>query len=278
MIGDRVVVSIPIGQELAAKKMIQKLEMRGVTSVELRHEQFSLATNSNRKIISNIPSSSLSSSSSLSNSSIVSNLIDNNDHSINNNSMINDDSKHSIMNEELEPLRIFHNYMSTVYKQDSNLKKSIYQTLHDDHNSNDSNSSSNNVDDMLVITNESIHKAVMKEGIELIEKLSNNINTHNSTTSPNSGSNSRSSSSSSSSSSSNSMKVHNLRFDNVILSNFGPYAGEKRVNYPLSKRGLVLLRGQSSDGTGADSNGSGKVNLFNYAIYIIYIYMFMICL
>jgi hypothetical protein len=234
--------------------MLHTLEMRGITSVELRHEQFSLATNSNKKMISNIPSS-LSSSSSTTNSSILSNSIHNdNDH---NNSIINDDSKQTFVDEELEPLRIFQNYMSTIYKQDINLKNSIFQILNDDRSS--SNSS------MPIITNESIHKAVMKEGIELIEKLSNYINIHPTTTSINSASKTRSSSSS------NSMKVHNLRFDNVILSNFGPYAGEKRVNYPLSKRGLVLLRGQSSDGTGADSNGSGKVDLIRN-ICVCYVY------
>jgi len=246
------VVSIPIGQDLAAKKMLHTLEMRGITSVELRHEQFSFATNSNKKMISNIPSSLLSSTT---NSSLLSNSIHNdNDH---NNSIINDDLKQTFVDEELEPLRIFQNYMSTVYKQDSNLKNSIFQVLNDDRSS--SNSS------MPIITNESIHKAVMKEGIELIEKLSNYINIHPTTTSIKSAINTRSSSSS------NSMKVHNVRFDNVILSNFGPYAGEKRVNYPLSKRGLVLLRGQSSDGTGADSNGSGKVDLIRN-ICVCYVY------
>lgn len=245
-------VSIPIGQDLAAKKMLHTLEMRGITSVELRHEQFSFATNSNKKMISNIPSSLLSSTT---NSSLLSNSIHNdNDH---NNSIINDDLKQTFVDEELEPLRIFQNYMSTVYKQDSNLKNSIFQVLNDDRSS--SNSS------MPIITNESIHKAVMKEGIELIEKLSNYINIHPTTTSIKSAINTRSSSSS------NSMKVHNVRFDNVILSNFGPYAGEKRVNYPLSKRGLVLLRGQSSDGTGADSNGSGKVDLIRN-ICVCYVY------
>jgi hypothetical protein len=50
-----------------------------------------------------------------------------------------------------------------------------------------------------------------------------------------------------------------LTLDKVTLSNFGPYGGEKAIEYPLSKRGLVLIRGQSTDGTGADSNGAGKV-------------------
>ena len=55
------------------------------------------------------------------------------------------------------------------------------------------------------------------------------------------------------------------RFDSVQLNNFGSYGGEGIV-YPLANRGLVLLRGKSSDGTGADSNGSGKVSLI-YSIF-----------
>jgi hypothetical protein len=50
-----------------------------------------------------------------------------------------------------------------------------------------------------------------------------------------------------------------LRFDSISLSNFGPYGGTTAVTYPLSRRGLVLLTGKSMDGTGADSNGAGKV-------------------
>ena len=50
-----------------------------------------------------------------------------------------------------------------------------------------------------------------------------------------------------------------LQLENVTLQNFGPYGSSTPVAYPLSRRGLVLLRGQASDGTGADSNGAGKV-------------------
>ena len=247
MKGDRVVVSVPMGQELAAKRMMYLLEQRGVTAVELRHEQFSLATNNtNRKMISKIPSSALSLSSSmqqqqqqLSNSNNNNSLDNNSNINSSNNINCNMSSKSAFMNEDLEPLRIFQNYMTSVYKYDLNALK------HDIVNDTSVESSNNNTS---TLTNDNIHSIVMKEGMQLIEKLSNNIN---------------SATASSSSSLNSAMKVNNLRFDNVILSNFGPYAGERRVNYPLSKRGLVLLRGQSSDGTGADSNGSGKVILMH---------------
>lgn len=53
--------------------------------------------------------------------------------------------------------------------------------------------------------------------------------------------------------------IYDLCFRRVKLSNFGPYGGPDVIEYPLANRGLVLIRGQSTDGTGADSNGSGKV-------------------
>lgn len=53
-------------------------------------------------------------------------------------------------------------------------------------------------------------------------------------------------------------RLYNLKLDRLRIKDFGPYGGAP-VNYPLSDRGLVLIRGQSTDGTGADSNGSGKV-------------------
>jgi hypothetical protein len=52
----------------------------------------------------------------------------------------------------------------------------------------------------------------------------------------------------------------NLELNNITLQNFGPY-GNKKIQYPLSKRGLVLIKGKLLDGTGADSNGSGKTTL-----------------
>ena len=55
-------------------------------------------------------------------------------------------------------------------------------------------------------------------------------------------------------------KIRELKLENLKLKNFGPY-GSDEITYPLSSRGLVLLRGQSSDGTGADSNGAGKTTL-----------------
>lgn len=53
-------------------------------------------------------------------------------------------------------------------------------------------------------------------------------------------------------------RLFDLKLGRLRLKDFGPYGGSP-VDYPLSGRGLVLIRGQSTDGTGADSNGSGKV-------------------
>ncbi len=61
-------------------------------------------------------------------------------------------------------------------------------------------------------------------------------------------------------------KLYNLKLDRLSLRNFGPYGGDS-VQYPLSQRGLVLIRGQSTDRTGADSNGSGKVSKMVYSVH-----------
>ena len=82
-----------------------------------------------------------------------------------------------------------------------------------------------------------LHENVVTEGRETIERLLN-ASTDNNMVS----------------------KIAELRFDSVTISNFGPY-GSNKIKYPLSKRGLTLIRGKSSDGTGADSNGSGKTTL-----------------
>lgn len=54
-------------------------------------------------------------------------------------------------------------------------------------------------------------------------------------------------------------RFHDLEIQQVTLRNFGSY-GDKAVIYPVNNRGMVLLRGQVDDGSGADSNGSGKVS------------------
>lgn len=57
--------------------------------------------------------------------------------------------------------------------------------------------------------------------------------------------------------------VRELLLHDVQLRNFGPFGVQDgdsdAVSYPISKRGMVLLKGNSNDGTGADSNGAGKV-------------------
>lgn len=59
----------------------------------------------------------------------------------------------------------------------------------------------------------------------------------------------------------NAAAVKDLKMTSVTLKNFGPY-GSREIKYPLNGRGLVLIRGKSTDGTGADSNGAGKVSVY----------------
>lgn len=126
---------------------------------------------------------------------------------------------------EYEPVRLFRNYMES-FSQGTELNKQASDI-----------SSDLNLD---------VHKKTIEEGLNTIERIQNSVVTYGSNASETaikySGNN-----------------VNNLHLERLVLKNFGPYGG-KAITYPLADRGLVLLRGQSSDGTGADSNGSGKVN------------------
>jgi len=55
-----------------------------------------------------------------------------------------------------------------------------------------------------------------------------------------------------------------IEFNYVSLEGFGPF--KKSVKYPLSSRGLVLLRGVNKDGD-SDSNGTGKSSLAMAALW-----------
>jgi hypothetical protein len=50
-----------------------------------------------------------------------------------------------------------------------------------------------------------------------------------------------------------------LSLDEITLEGFGSF--KHLTTYPLSNRGVVLLRGSNRDGSGFDSNGSGKTTL-----------------
>jgi hypothetical protein len=62
-----------------------------------------------------------------------------------------------------------------------------------------------------------------------------------------------------------SSRVREVSLDNIRLQNFGPFEG--LTQYPLCKRGLVLVRGEADDGLGADSNGAGKTTLLMSAMW-----------
>ena len=55
--------------------------------------------------------------------------------------------------------------------------------------------------------------------------------------------------------------VPNFTFSRIFLSSNRSYPNVGTIEYPLGRRGLVLIRGQSADGSGADSNGAGKTTL-----------------
>ena len=136
--------------------------------------------------------------------------------------------------EDMNPLRIFDSFMSQLSSNTEMAAALLAKT------SNSTLASPTNA-----TVNEVLHAKVLEEGRLTVERLLGSAQADGSALGATDGTSSR---------------VKELRLDKVILSNFGPYGGDKAVEYPLSSRGLVLIRGQSTDGTGADSNGAGKVN------------------
>jgi hypothetical protein len=150
--------------------------------------------------------------------------------------------------EDLDPLRIFERYMTQleVTGEDSNIatnEASAVEVAGEATTGTDSASLSP------VEAVRQLHLHVRQEGRETLERLLGTANAEGSKAGG-----------LAESRLGGDRRAKELVLDKVQLSNFGPYGGERAVEYPLSKRGLVLIRGQSMDGTGADSNGAGKVS------------------
>lgn len=144
--------------------------------------------------------------------------------------------------DEMDPIRIFTDYMGSIniteLMENSTVtesfvgkgKKQVQAAIADNGTTAAGNSD---------LARLALHSAVVEEGRATIERL---LSSSNHSVTDDKGT-----------------RLYNLKLDRLRLKNFGPYGGDA-VNYPLSKRGLVLIKGQSTDGTGADSNGSGKVS------------------
>lgn len=131
--------------------------------------------------------------------------------------------------EDMGPLRIFEHYMSQLEVTGLSIPDTATTNI-----TTDGPSEILPTGDLAAV----LHERVLKEGRDTIDRLLGTAGATSVTAA---------------------RRVKDLVLDRVTLSNFGPYGGERAVEYPLSKRGLVLIRGRSTDGTGADSNGAGKV-------------------
>lgn len=58
-----------------------------------------------------------------------------------------------------------------------------------------------------------------------------------------------------------------IEFECVSVEGYGPF--RKRVDYTLSDRGAVLLKGENRDDPGSDSNGAGKTSLLMAPLWIL---------
>jgi hypothetical protein len=137
---------------------------------------------------------------------------------------VENEESSSKLGDERDPITLFRAFMSSAGQE------SILTT-------NSTDSESNSTLETSTLDLATLFSQILDEGIATISKLYN------------------------SSDISSIHKVRNLELTQVTLSNFGPYGGDI-VKYPLSKRGLVLIKAEATDGTGADSNGAGKVILY----------------
>ena len=282
--GDRVVVAVPVGQDYAAQRLQAELAQRGVTDVELQYERNPLSFRRQQQQLQQLlrqagaGGEGALAGEQAGNSSAAAGAVAGNESASSVLFQQQHQQQKQQLVEDMDPLRIFDDYMSHLLIKESN--NSIVNS--------DANSSvralSTDADrpsqqQQQTPSAASIHLAVLAEGRATLERL---MNAGSSSSAASSGDTAVSSggdapdctgaakdlnnnsSSRKISSSSNSNKIKDLWLENVTLSNFGPYggAGSRPIVYPLADRGLVLIRGQSMDGTGADSNGAGKVGIY----------------
>eukprot|EP01041_Mallomonas_annulata_P000110 gene110-158_t len=155
--------------------------------------------------------------------------------------------------QDTSPLTVFYAYMNTSSTYVGNINNNINNNnstaisksmqLPLQGNETTTTSASEAVVDDEVDTKERLRHAVLLEGKAVLERLCDSVKSQSKR--PNGMGDG----------------AVNLRIENISLQDFGPYGGKAPVDYPIAKRGLVLIRGRSSDGTGADSNGAGKTTL-----------------
>lgn len=231
---------MPVGQDYAAQKLLAELEERGV-EVDLQYEHSPLtrrraAAATGRTAMEKVDGNAFEGCTVSPSFDPEGGVID---------PTISTSKVGAVKVEDMDPLRIFDTYMSQLSTNTTiETSSAASATL------------SSGADGGL--TDEKIQAAVLEEGRRTIDRLlgsagadGNALGDRVSVTGAGNGA-----------------RVKDLRLENVSLSNFGPYGGDKAVQYPLSSRGLVLIRGQSTDGTGADSNGAGKVRKIFFCSFV----------
>lgn len=221
--GDRVVLPVRVGEDAHAESLLVELRGRGV-EVELRRERVVLGGASGKTGGSPVASSSLLQGAGVEAEAGLVPGVDS-------------------VPAPQDPLSIFSDFMGSGYAKEAlegggagpskgganAMANSVAAATDEDETASKA-------------AKEALHKAVVQEGRDTLLRIMN--------TEAGAGTGAKIAGG----------KVCDLRLEDVVLSNFGPFGGDK-VHYPLSSRGLVLIRGQSTDGTGADSNGAGKTTL-----------------
>jgi hypothetical protein len=222
-----VVVTVPVGQDYAAQRLQAELRERGV-DVELQHEHNPLTRRRAAAAMEKVSKADAAEASEA--GGVTKSAVDTAGKSI--------AAAEVPKIEDMNPLRIFDSFMSQLDVLGVNSTDSTAAAA------SDSVASPGAA--------QKLHDAVLCEGRASLDRLAGVASAEGTTAAAMNGA----------------LRgvadggvAKTLTLDKVMLSNFGPYGGGRAIEYPLSKRGLVLIRGQSTDGTGADSNGAGKVCL-----------------
>lgn len=272
-------MNVPLGQDYAAEKLLMKLREEKGVLIELRYENNPLPLH--RKSNSAVAAGGDNKSS---DKMLLTD--ETNKDNINHNNITNTtDVVCEDLDAKLDPIRIFMDYMgnkaeTNVSLVENNINSNSITELQltDETAVNNKNNHTTILGDDAAAV---IHNAVILEGKSTIERVMGTVAA--------SGRHADAQLSSSAGtisavpSNNNNNKVFDLKLCEVKLSNFGPFGSNYNNNnqittadsphnqhsgngiatgtivYPLANRGLVLIRGQSNDGTGADSNGAGKV-------------------
>ena len=234
--GDRLVVSVSVGEDAAASTLMTSLQSQGV-EVELRKERWSLTASSGMphppEILPNGASADVSPG------------LESQGQGLGAEGEGEGSVWWDVSSED--PLRVFDQYMGSTQTAGDGIgglsASSVDEACKSPLDS-VAQSPSSQEDQGLVSLRDDVMRAVVRVGRETITRLMHGGGGGGEGSDPtNPTATAAAPSSTKTAMTGLRSKIAHLQFDSLSLANFGPY-GTPTVHYPLSERGLVLIRGQ----------------------------------